>query len=556
MDKRAIVAFIIIGLVIIIYPYYLRLISPSSKKLPESTPVEQRKEKTESVKDTISTGHIEPDSEPVKIDVLVPSDSVQTPRDIVIDNDLYRATLSTQGGTIRSWQLKLFEGLNDQWVELIPEGANGALGLAMDTRNGKIDLSDYVFTCDKESINLDESHASESIWMSLTLQDGKKVEKAFTFFQGQYSFDMKVTLEGFEDIVPTREHELLWKPGLRFTETDVREDMNRMAPYALMGGEVAKYDIGGKKKSMERREDGISQWIGIRTKYFIMSMMTGSESALGIRVKGEKREAIIGKKSVALKTFEVALRMPFNPDAPTSHSYEIYLGPQDYHTLKSYGVGLERCMDMGWPIIRPISSVILAFFVFIHRLIPNYGLVIIVFSLLLKVLFYPLTHKQLEATRKMQELQPQLAALKEKYKNDPQRLNKETMALYKKGGANPLGGCFPLLLQMPIFFALFSVFRNTIELRRAEFVWWIQDLSMKDPYLILPIIMAITMFIQQKMAVKDPKQAAMVYLMPVIMFIFLMNFASGLVLYWTVFQILSILQQLIIERRKGAVEKK
>jgi YidC/Oxa1 family membrane protein insertase len=213
-------------------------------------------------------------------------------------------------------------------------------------------------------------------------------------------------------------------------------------------------------------------------------------------------------------------------------------------------------MDMGWTLIRPVSRLILAFFVFVHRFIPNYGLVIIIFSIILKIIFYPLTHKQLEATRKMQQLQPQLAALKEKYKNDPQRLNKETMALYKKGGANPLGGCFPLLLQMPIFFALFSVFRSTIELRRAEFFLWIKDLSVKDPYLVLPIVMAVTMFIQQKMTVKDPKQAAMVYLMPAIMFFFFMNFASGLVLYWTVFNILSIIQQVFVERKGTVVDKK
>ena len=149
----------------------------------------------------------------------------------------------------------------------------------------------------------------------------------------------------------------------------------------------------------------------------------------------------------------------------------------------------------------------------------------------------------------MQDLQPRITEIRQKYKNDPQKMNSEMMKLYKERGVNPVGGCLPMLLQLPIFFALFAVFRNTIELRQAEFVLWLKDLSQPDPYYVLPILMGITMFIQQKMTVKDPKQATMVYVMPVVMTFLFVRFASGLVLYWTMFNVLTLVQQLLLKDR-------
>ncbi|UCE19054.1 MAG: membrane protein insertase YidC [Gemmatimonadota bacterium] len=559
MDKKAIIAFVIIGLLIIMYPYYLKVIAPPRSEFAPEVAPEQRgvsRDSTKSTEESILSNALLDEKIEEAEALFTSDDTLGIKKEIVVDTDLYRARISTLGGTIQSWQLKFFEGLQGEWVELVPDKATGALAIIMNTNAGAIDLSNYVFSCETENVLIDRNNPSQSIQMVLQLQNGRRVEKEFTFRQGQYSFELKILIEGFENLVPTREYELIWKPGLMFTEKDVKEDMSKMAVFALMGDAVAKYDFGRKEQTLERKEDGATNWVGIRTKYFLMSMISRIEQAKGLMVRGTKRRVHEGKNAVDIETFETALRMPLHSNGPTGHNFEIYIGPQDYSLLRKYGVGLEGCMDMGWALIQPVSRLILAFFVFLHRFIPNYGLIIIIFSIVLKIVFYPLTHKQLEATRKMQQLQPQLAALKEKYKNDPQRLNKETMALYKKGGANPLGGCFPLLLQMPIFFALFSVFRSTIELRRAGFVFWIKDLSVKDPYLVLPIIMAVTMFIQQKMTVKDPKQAAMVYLMPAIMFFFFMNFASGLVLYWTVFNVLSIIQQLFIERKEAVGSQK
>jgi len=165
-----------------------------------------------------------------------------------------------------------------------------------------------------------------------------------------------------------------------------------------------------------------------------------------------------------------------------------------------------------------------------------------------KIVLFPLTYKSMVASQSMQTLQPKIEALRERYKGDAQRLNREMMTLYKKHGVNPLGGCLPLLLQMPILYALYAIFSSTIELRDARFVLWIHDLSQMDQNFVLPVFMGVTMLIQSKMTMKDPRQAVMVYMMPIMMLLFMYNLPSGLILYWTMVNVLGIIQQYLQDR--------
>jgi YidC/Oxa1 family membrane protein insertase len=236
----------------------------------------------------------------------------------------------------------------------------------------------------------------------------------------------------------------------------------------------------------------------------------------------------------------------------------VYLGPLDYDNLIRYSVGLEQAIDFGFPIIRHVAKLILIIFKAAHSYIPNYGWIIVLFAVVIKIIVYPLTHKTYESASKMQTLQPKIAALKEKYKNDNQRLSKETMKLYKEEGVNPLGGCLPMLLQMPIFISLYNIFGKTIELRQEPFALWITDLSTPDeiifagfPLHILPLLMALSMLVQQKMTMKDPKQAFLIYAMPVFMIFIFWEMSSGLVLYWTLFNVFTIIQQLLVNHYKA-----
>ncbi|HET9888556.1 MAG TPA: membrane protein insertase YidC, partial [bacterium] len=224
-------------------------------------------------------------------------------------------------------------------------------------------------------------------------------------------------------------------------------------------------------------------------------------------------------------------------------------------------LGIEGAVDLGYAWVRPLSQLILKLLIGMHKIVPNYGIVIILFSILISLLFFPLTFKSTKSMRDMAALKPRLEALKQKHAKDPQKLSEATMKLYKEAGVNPLGGCLPLLLQMPIFFALYAVLFHTIELRGAPFVAWIHDLSQPDilfrlPFSLpvigsaiglLPIIMGITSFIQARQTAVDPSQKAMTMMMPVVMTFVFFSFPSGLVLYWLTNNVMMILQRLMMK---------
>jgi YidC/Oxa1 family membrane protein insertase len=278
-----------------------------------------------------------------------------------------------------------------------------------------------------------------------------------------------------------------------------------------------------------------------------------------------------GKYELYSTRFEV----PFKGLKYEKKSFSLYIGPIDYDRLKAISHKLTSLVDFGSFfglkfIVRPIAEyLLLPLFNFIHLFIPNYGFVIIVFSLIIKIVVYPLTKKSYQSMKKMQLLQPKITEIKEKFKDDQQRVSKETMKLYQTYGINPAGGCFPMLLQMPIFIALWGLLQAAIDLRQQPFILWIKDLSAPDVIFNLgtklPIVgiqeisglallMGITTFVQQKMTVKDPKQQALVYMMPIMLTILFMTFPSGLNLYYFMFNVFSIGQQYYINHKQSDIE--
>jgi YidC/Oxa1 family membrane protein insertase len=229
----------------------------------------------------------------------------------------------------------------------------------------------------------------------------------------------------------------------------------------------------------------------------------------------------------------------------------LYLGPKEYDLLKAQGVGLEDAIDFGsW--MKWLAMPLLISIKFINNYVSNYGIAIIILTILIKIIFWPLGNKSYKSMKEMQKLQPKIAELREKFKNDKTKLSQETMALYKTHKVNPVGGCLPMIIQIPVFFGLYKALMYSIELRHAPFYWWIQDLSAKDPYYITPIIMGATMVIQQKMSppMGDPMQAKLMMLMPVVFTFLFINFPSGLVIYWLFQNILSIGQQYYINKQR------
>ncbi|NIS61773.1 MAG: membrane protein insertase YidC, partial [Proteobacteria bacterium] len=230
------------------------------------------------------------------------------------------------------------------------------------------------------------------------------------------------------------------------------------------------------------------------------------------------------------------------------YRYELYLGPKVISLLKELNVGAEKVVRYGW--FTPIAKILLLFVNLTHKVTKNYGVDIIIISVLLKILFWPLTKKSYVSMKEMQKVQPEMAMLREKYKGDKARLNREMMDLYKRRKVNPLGGCLPMLVQIPIFFALYWALMGSIELRHAPFILWITDLSYRDPIYVSPILMGASMVWQQKMTptAGDPRQAKMMMLMPIIFTFLFLSFPSGLVIYWLVTNILTIGQQYMINK--------
>lgn len=564
LDRRTILAFLLIGLVLIFMQtsVYKRWLYPGG--------MPQKPTESKAVVDTLqigagvtSGGRSEDTQTSVSFEGLRARSAVMRPvwegpefeeRTIVVRTSLYEGTISTRGGVVRSWKMLRYQRPDSESVELVGLRDKSNLALRFVTDIDTVDTGEWPFSyAGPDTLELADGE-TDSVVLHTALTDGRRIEKRFVFAGGRYDVDLSVVLEGWDASVADRSYRLVWSGGMRSSEARVAEDAGYTKAYALLGKSLEKFDVG-RSRAKQDTISGITHWVAQRTKYFTVSVIPLTRPGEAAEFRGWKEELPAGE----WKYYEVAVRMPLVKPLE-AHEFRVYLGPLDYYIVRTYGVGLERMMDFGWSVIRPISKGILLLFRWFHNFIPNYGIVLIIFSVLVKIAVYPLTRKSYVSMKQMQMLQPRLAELKEKYGKDPQRLNRETMKLYKEYGVNPMSGCLPMLLQFPLLYALFIVFRSTIELRGARFVWWIRDLSQPDtiaqlPFSIplygdsinvLPIVMAITMLVQQKMSVTDPKQKAMVYIMPLFFMLLFNNFPSGLNLYYTLFNVLTIIQQKLI----------
>lgn len=541
-DRRTIIALILMGVVLLLTPAYMNMVGGPGEPVPQDTSrVEQS---TQGVPDTLARAGAEPSEPPPAAEeesppppvqaAVAPEEELTRGREIVVRSTRYIAKVSVVGAAISSWHLPGYEMRGGGAVELIPEGGRG---LVLDLPRGdeRMMLAGTTFTTEAPD-TLDVADGEEiAVELLAELEGGQRIQRSLIFRGGRYDVLVEDRLEGFETSALNDAYLLRWQGGMRLTEPDRGEELNYTGFYALQGGDVEKTKL--KDEQVETRLSGRVDWAALRTKYFTAVLMPGRASFRGAGMTG------IAPDSGPV-VMDAAVEYGLGGGEPLRTL--VYIGPIDYSELTAYEADLQKMMDFGWGFIRPISKLILRLFTFLHEFIPNYGVVIIIFSVLVKIAVFPLTKKSYASMHAMQELAPRMKEIKEKYSDEPEKMNKKMMNLYKEHGVNPLGGCFPLLLQMPIFFALFVVFRSTIELRAEPFMLWITDLSLQDPYLILPGLMALTMFIQQRMQLRDPRQKMMTYIMPLVMFFLFMRFPAGLILYWTLFNVLSVVQTEII----------
>ena len=348
--------------------------------------------------------------------------------------------------------------------------------------------------------------------------------------------------------------ELLWMGGLRPTEENVDEDVQYSSGIISQAGEIDNIQTNSPDKNISRTiYNGQTEWAAVRSKYFISALIATQPGSFAML---SAQNIIYGDREQT-PHYHASIGFPLDVSKISSR---IYLGPLDVDHIASTDTNLDDTMNWGWVVIRPISKGILWVLKFMHNALHlNYGLVLLLFALLIRLVTGPLTKKSYESTQKMQKIQPQIKKMQSKYKNDPQRLNREMMGMYKKHGVNPLGGCLPMLLQMPLLMALFIVFRSTIEFRGQPFILWITDLSKPDivfslPFTIpvygngvaiLPLLMGITLFLTMRMssATMDKNQKPVMYFMNGFFILLFNSFPSGLNLYYTTYNLMSFLQQ-------------
>jgi len=478
---------------------------------------------------------------------------------ITIETDLYTAKISSKGVSLVEYTLKNFKKWDKVPTQLIKE-REGQLFLifrAMDGTN--IDSRKLFFDLSTENDNIVLSKKESKVLKGkLEVEPGKFIEKEFVFKGNKYDFDCNITLNNLEEYIPRNGYNLCWEGGLAYQEKNSVDESGLADVVVSQYGKIEEFSTD-EWKGESKVYEGTIDYAAIKLKYFGLAIMPQPYQSY------EGYVDAFGKK-VGLKdkgfneVYDISFRIPYKGGNQVK-KFNIYLGPLDYNIIEDYKLG--DMVSFGWRYgIRQIGEYfILPLVELIYSLIGNWGISLIIFAFIMKALLYPFSVSQMRSASKMKLLQPEIQKVRDKFADDNTTQQREVMKLYGEYGINPASGCLPLLLQMPILFALFAVLRNTMPLRQAEFIWWINDLSAPDIIFHLgfsifgissitglALLMGITMFFQQKLTVTDPRQKSMIYIMPVMFTLMFAYLPSGLNLYYFIFNILSIAQQIYMNK--------
>jgi YidC/Oxa1 family membrane protein insertase len=535
MDKRAILFLILSVVILYLYSYYEY--QQEKNRLERIKPPATPQQGVATSPQAITEKKLPEGQTPVE--------AVQD-KEVVVETDLYRVVLTNRGGVITRWELKQYREKVDKNSPPIilfdSEKTKSNISPLQVLLEGEPEtvqqrFSNGLYRVEGEDIKLQGPGRQGRIsFLAREESTGQLLIKRLTFYSDRYDLDVQIETEGLHGNYTVY-------LGINFGIQDwgTTAIASFVGPTSLIDDKI----VQDKPSNIQAEvvHQGKVTWTALQDKYFLAALIPQDSAEMVLAQKFTDHQVTVG------------IRRPLVPGAQTA-TYRLYAGPKEYDRLRSYRLNLEETIDFGWfiygswalvrIIAQPLFSVLRLFHDFTH----NYGLAIILLTTIIKLLFVPLTHKSYVSMRAMQELQPKVATLQKKYKDDRQKLQKELMELYRKHKVNPLGGCLPMILQIPVFISLYNIFYTTIELRHAPFMLWIKDLSDKDPYYILPIIMGVSMVIQQKLqpTTMDPKQAKIMLLLPILFTYFFLWFPSGLVLYWLVNNVLSILQMYITTR--------
>lgn len=550
MEKRVVIAFVLSILVLLAWSLLFAPKRPEAPPKEEVTRVEKEKAVPQSVKPPIA----KPPTLPKEGAKVLPT---VKEKEIVVETPIYRAILTNTGPAIKSFRLKKYRKTpepNSPMIDLVHLGKSGEDFLKIDF-NHQSNPESYkdIYHVDAESISLDPDSSPQDLTFKAVRPDGVSVNQTFRFYPDRYQIDLLVSLRN------QSENQIQGNLSAHVGNIPTKATGYRsfVGVALLLDGKLKQLKPKNKEIKAGKNLSGQIGWIAYEDKYFMSAIVPDEQEAASF--KGGLLPS--GVLKATYMTPPISLRS----QEQASSRFTLYLGPRDLSVLKQLGKHLDLAINFGFfdIIARPMLFALR----FFNKYVKNYGVSIIIITILIKILFWPLTHKSYKSMKDMQKLQPLMKKIREKYKHDKQQMNKEMMALYKTYKVNPMGGCLPMAIQIPVFIALYNLFGKSIELRHAPFMLWINDLSAPDrlfsfpfeiplmspPYGIpvLTLLMGATMFITQKMtpmSMGDPTQAKVMQFLPLFFTFIFINFPSGLVLYWLVNNILQIGQQYRIKK--------
>ena len=577
MDKNSIWGLVIIGAILIGYTY---LTKPSAEELKaiktrdSIASVEKARDQqlqTEQLT-AMKAIEVEKQKDPAHLQEtfgVFSSSAIQKEEFITLENKLVKIKVSNKGGRIYSVELKDYQ-THDSLPLILWEGEKNRFGMNFNADNKSINTQDLFFTSENGFDNLDASSSQKTLSMKLKASDDQYLEYVYTLAPDSYMLDFEIKAIGLNNLIARSQSNLIfnWQADIYGKEKGRKnEDMYSALYYKLNEKDVNNLSVGGNDE-LDDEEDLNAQfkWIGFKQQFFTSALIAKNT----FKVKSLK-SVDMGEKSPILKNYAAEILLPYNGDVKESYPMQFYFGPNKYKTLRKYGkdVQLEEVIDLGWGIFAWVNKYfVIEIFNFLEKYMGNYGLIILILTVIIKLILSPLTYKSYLSTAKMRVLKPQIDEINEKIPKDKSMERQQaTMALYKKAGVNPMGGCLPMVVQFPILIALFRFFPASIELRQKSFLW-ATDLSSYDSIVTLPwdipwygdhislfcILMAATNLVYTKMngqmqtSNQMPGMQAMMYMMPVMFLVWFNQYASGLSYYYFIATLFTIVQTWAIRK--------
>jgi YidC/Oxa1 family membrane protein insertase len=556
MEKRVLLAIV---LCIIVLVFWEKFFVPKRQPAPPTTSpaVEQAPPAPTKPGQAEPTVPKIPTSEtPAPLAPSFPTQAAHAGRDVTVETPLYRAVFTETGARLKSFVLK------DYW-ETIEEDSPGKelvktsriedWPLAfnfVDRPVAALNLAPYVADS-KTNVTVSDGQ-DHTLTFSYEAPGWLRITRQYHFVADSYLIDLSVSVENLGGQP--------WENAPTLSLISLPLSTGGGSRYTFQGPSLLVNDdleeVKFKKIKGEEKFPGPIDWVAYTGQYFIMALLP-----VDLTPNHAQLEAL-DTATEMVKITLIGPTLTLQPGVQQQFSYKLYLGPKEVNILKAADPKLAKAVNFGW--FDVIAQPLLVCLKFFYRYLHNYGAAIILLTLLIKLLFWPLTHKSYVSMKAMKKLQPKMQKIREKYKDDKEKMNQEVMQMYRTHKVNPIGGCLPMVLQIPVFFALYRLLYSSIAIRHAPFLWWINDLSAPDrfpvgvqiPYLgdglpILTVLMGVSMFVQQKMSPTggDPKMEKMMMMMPVVFTVFFVNFPSGLVLYWLVNNILSVGQQYYINKK-------